>query len=35
MSLPPGERYEELNQVLWNRVFYKTFKKTEAGLMYW
>ena len=35
MSLPPGERYEELNQVLWNRVFYKTLKKTEAGLMYW
>ena len=30
MSLPPGERYEELNQVLWNRVFYKTFKENRG-----
>jgi 1,3-beta-glucan synthase len=30
MKLAPGERYQRLNEVLWKRVFSKTFKETRS-----
>jgi 1,3-beta-glucan synthase len=30
MHLPPGERYPRLNEVLWKKAFYKTFKETRS-----
>ncbi|KAI5963564.1 GSL2 [Candida pseudojiufengensis] len=30
MSLPPGERYAKLNDVQWNKAFYKTFKEKRS-----
>ncbi|CAI5755655.1 unnamed protein product [Candida verbasci] len=30
MSIQPGERYQKLNEVLWEKAFYKTFKETRG-----
>ncbi|EGW34545.1 glucan synthase [Spathaspora passalidarum NRRL Y-27907] len=30
MSLQPSERYEKLNQILWHKAFYKTFRERRS-----
>ncbi|KAI9716709.1 MAG: 1,3-beta-D-glucan synthase [Chrysothrix sp. TS-e1954] len=32
VDFPPAERYEKLNQVTWNKVFFKTYKETRSWL---